>query len=651
LDNLLEIKLKAVEAQQLVTLEGKITDPGPDWSGWLAGNCEGNIPINEKLLQAFDLLHPRLARSLRNFRATGYVNGTGRVERLSGDSVAKKQFDINLQQATVRHKHFDYPIYNVNGLVVVKNDETRFQSISGRNNNGRINCDGSWTPSHGLQLRFLANDVLLNEELRLAMPTNLQRTWLGLRPSGTVDLVDMDLHTPPGSPRPIIGASVEVTANREFPSSVSVNPVWFPYEVRQVTGKFHFENQRIEVRDFAGVNGKTSVRANGRGSYNDTDWRIRFSDIFASNIQLDESLRIALPQAINHGLDRTRFAGNLVMQGAVELMGKFSQANATENFQPASTMNLANSKRSQPNAIIDWDLKLGMAQASANIGLPINNASGMIDFQGRYSASRVNCTGTMRIDSMMYRDIQITSLVAPFSIDNDVFGFGALSRSSGQQGTAPASATARIFGGYLECDGQLEFDGEGGYFVQAALTDGSLSEFATETAMQHHDFSGRAYAGIQLRGNASGSHSTRGNGNISLRDARIYEVPVILALLNVLRIKEPDRTAFDQGEMKFTVNGENIDFQKIELNGDALSLIGKGTVNLDSAVDLDFYTTMGRNRWFIPVLTKLYHASSKQVWWVEVDGSLAAPKTKHQVLPGLNESLKKLFPEFAEDGS
>ena len=181
------------------------------------------------------------------------------------------------------------------------------------------------------------------------------------------------------------------------------------------------------------------------------------------------------------------------------------------------------------------------------------------------------------------------------------------------------------------------------------LTDGKLNEVATDLTIQQHDFAGQAYAGIRLHGDASGSHTARGDGYVTLQNARIYEVPVMLALLNVLRIKEPDRTAFDQGQMEFTVNGENIDFQKIELNGDALSLIGQGTVNLDSEIDMDFYTTMGRNRWFIPVLTKLYHAGSKQVWWVEVDGTLGKPNTEHQVLPALTDPLKKLFPEFTTD--
>ena len=119
--NSLAIDLSAVEAQQLVKINGQLNEPGPNWHGWLEGRCDGNIPINEKLLQAFDHLDPKLARSLRKFRATGHVNGWARMERVPGAENYRKQFDIKLQQATIRHESFDYPIYNVNGSIVVEN--------------------------------------------------------------------------------------------------------------------------------------------------------------------------------------------------------------------------------------------------------------------------------------------------------------------------------------------------------------------------------------------------------------------------------------------------------------------------------------------------------------------------------------------------
>ena len=86
----------------------------------------------------------------------------------------------------------------------------------------------------------------------------------------------------------------------------------------------------------------------------------------------------------------------------------------------------------------------------------------------------------------------------------------------------------------------------------------------------------------------------------------------------------------------------------IVLNGDAMSLIGEGTVDLDSNVDLDFYSLIGRNGFEIPVITELYKRGSQQFWWIKVNGTLDDPITEHEVLPGLNDTLKRLFPELSE---
>lgn len=104
-----------------------------------------------------------------------------------------------------------------------------------------------------------------------------------------------------------------------------------------------------------------------------------------------------------------------------------------------------------------------------------------------------------------------------------------------------------------------------------------------------------------------------------------------------------DRTAFDSSNVNFLINGTDIDFERIELVGDAISLIGNGRMNLDQDLDLNFYSVVGRNRIRIPLLSELYHASSQQILWISVDGTVSDPKMSRQVLPQLNDSIRQLF--------
>ena len=194
-------------------------------------------------------------------------------------------------------------------------------------------------------------------------------------------------------------------------------------------------------------------------------------------------------------------------------------------------------------------------------------------------------------------------------------------------------------------------EGEQPFFAQTSINDVKLSEVAADIAPQFRDISGSGYGVIRVGGNATQAHSIRGDGNVRLRNAEIYQLPVMLSLLKILNVKEATRTAFDSGNIDFTVAGEQFDLQRIELIGDAISLVGQGTLNTKRQIDLNFYTVMGRNRLNIPILSELYRASSQRILWINVDGTLDNPQTNGEVLPGLNERLQRLFEPVNQPGN
>ena len=129
-----------------------------EWTGWFTADCQGQIPINEKLLQAFQK-NPGLAQTLRRFNSTGHVSGRGRVERHDPHAAdASFHHEIRIHQANLRYDSFPYTFYNVNGLVVIENDKTVFRDISGINNNGEVVCNGTWTRGGQLELFFFGPD-------------------------------------------------------------------------------------------------------------------------------------------------------------------------------------------------------------------------------------------------------------------------------------------------------------------------------------------------------------------------------------------------------------------------------------------------------------------------------------------------------------
>ena len=75
-------------------------------------------------------------------------------------------------------------------------------------------------------------------------------------------------------------------------------------------------------------------------------------------------------------------------------------------------------------------------------------------------------------------------------------------------------------------------------------------------------------------------------GELHVVDANIYELPLLVSMLKVLRNRTPNTTAFNRCDMEFAIQGEHIHFQQLNLLGDAVSLYGKGETNFDRQLDL-----------------------------------------------------------------
>ena len=83
---------------------------------------------------------------------------------------------------------------------------------------------------------------------------------------------------------------------------------------------------------------------------------------------------------------------------------------------------------------------------------------------------------------------------------------------------------------------------------------------------------GKMRATVDLWGVGHDVRSLGGRGRVELHDADIYELPVMISLLKILSIREPDRSAFSESDFDFTVEGPRVFFNPINFNGDAISL-------------------------------------------------------------------------------
>lgn len=633
-----KMNVHSENGEQSLTGVGVINNPGPDATYLLAFEIPGSIPIDEKLMEAVNALPPHFSETIQQFNPTGRIRVVGRIEKNQPSGKVSQNYDFDLKHCNIRHDAFPYPVENVNGMIQMRDDRFSFVNLTGSNGGATVSANGQWDEQNGLFAKFYAKSIPLDQRLRDALSDNLQKIWRGFRPRGVVESIGVELTKPIDQPiNVVVGVKASKPAAGTETASVSIRPDWFPYEIRQLSGEVQIGNGKIELSDISGQHGRTWLACQGEGSYNDRDWNVTMTNLLVGSLKIDEDFLEAVPDVIAPALRRLSFEGWLNVQGAVAVAGQHQLAQQSFPIQ------------------LGWDLRFDMNQAHMRFGIPVENVFGSVRLKGSYDGQRLGCMGQLDLDSLTVYDSQITKLKGPIWMDGSQSAAGVFAVEKATQvvdrGQLPvefsdekqASITGNLHGGVFRLDAQVKSDPTGEFYLQTSLSDACLDQLCKDHAPSLNDVSGRSFVALRLQGNSLGTHSFRGSGSIQLRQAQLYELPVVLSLLKSLRVGSRAKTAFDSGNIDFRVIGEEIELTRIEMLGEPISLLGNGKVDLQRNIDLNFYSVMGKNRIHIPVITDLYRASSQQVLWIHIDGTLDSPQTHRHVLPQINDSLKQLF--------
>jgi hypothetical protein len=217
---------------------------------------------------------------------------------------------------------------------------------------------------------------------------------------------------------------------------------------------------------------------------------------------------------------------------------------------------------------------------------------------------------------------------------------------AGNNDRMPRQVVARMLGGLLACDAHVSLADQLPYFAEISYTDGDLAAIARATQSTQRQVTGKVFAMLRLSGNSVGKDSLRGNGHVRLRNADVYQLPVMVELLSFLSLRPPDGTAFTSADIDFRMQGDQLlYFDRIDFSGDAITLKGSGWMDLTRNVSLSFYALMGRYEFQIPIVRNLLAEASRNILAIQVVGTLDNPHVVSRPLPELEEALQRIFPE------
>ncbi len=515
------------------------------------------------------------------------------------------------------YEKFPYPLQNIRGTIEHRDGVWQFRNLEGHNDTAEVRCQGVLTPErdgHRLALAISADNVPLEEELRDALSSQVQHLWMSLKPRGSCDL-NADVTYTSSDKR--LGLRVDA---RPRPDTTSIEPVAFPYRLEKLRGAIHYQDGHVEFDSIEAVHGRTLVSSGGYCDFlPDGRWSLQFKKLAVDRVKFDHELVAALPEGLR------KAALELKPNAPINVRGAFGFARGATANAPLTSQ---------------WELTVDLSQMTVDPGVKLENIYGAIHLAGAYDGERFYSRGELALDSVTYKNYQFTQVLGPLWIDNTRLLLGAWAES--KQSRGPRSVTARIFGGTALADCQVMFVPSPQFHLRASLSDGDLAQFAQEHLVGEQTLKGKVLANLQLQGNNKGAKSLLGDGVIRLHDADVYELPAMVQLLKILSVRAPDKTAFTQSDIDFRIQGDYVIFDRINFKGDAVSLLGRGQMNLDTQVNLTFRAEIGRGDWQLPVVRTVLSEASNQVMQIHVDGTLDRPNIRREAFPGVNQALQQL---------
>lgn len=662
-------------------IQGYANNIGPDWTGMIKLRSTAFHPFDQSLYQGL-AKKPEAVRVIREINPTGQMAFNGFIHKGVPQEKADVRFNVRFTEGIVQHVRFPYRVSGIEGQLRYENGNIFADHLVGVSSTGNIKAVGRFQPGQDWHVRLVGHAVELNTELYQALSPAQRELWDNLHPRGVLDEVVVDLFDQEGECKIRVATSQQPSTPSD-PSYLSFKADWFPYQVDGLSGKLLYENDQVILTGIRGTHGTVSVAFDGAGHINRDGWKVTIYNLLTGQIPIGRDIKAALPETVRTATEQLAMAGSVSVQGSVTVsneipsnlqrLGNRTQPGvhrlapdqgtrvlrmqdtgvfAVDNNLLAIQSGGSNLSGSETN--LTWDLRLDMEDAALQVGLPAKHVHGMVQLTGESSSREAYCRGNLNIDSAIVEGMQVTRIQGPIGMNEREITFGtqvpAASLKNGQQPIPVSSVTMESMGGRIELDGRVLLIDDMPFSLRTTVDHLDLREMARTFAPETNDIAGSGFGSLTLQGNSGGTHTLNGRGKVEIQKARLYEVPLFLQLLKVLQVRKPDNTAFDEGSIEFKITGEDIQLNRIELNGDAISLLGRGQANLNQEISLDFYTVLGRNKIYMPVISDLLHISSQQLLWITVEGTIANPKITHETGRAINEALR-LFVDDMEAAS
>ncbi len=330
-DHVMAYGLTGRAGGQTVTGEVSLHKRGAQWIGSMICQTGGAVAIDGQLISALTPTGQPTTPAevfVRTLNPSGQLRvNRAEFRRESPEDQWHRELDLTVYDGKIRYDGFLYPVYDIRGRIVAKDDHWWLDRFEGSNDTARVLCSGDWTSgATGLppmNLRFRAYAVPMEEELKRALPSEAQFVWEELRPSGSVDEVRIELVR--DTPLTDVVATVSVREDRSTNSatgrSLRIRPRSFPFWLTDVDCEINYVPGSVTIHHAEGINGATRLAVTGKCEpLADGRWKADVEWLPQTRLFVNTELLKALPHSIRETLVKADFRGPVSLLGTSQVV-------------------------------------------------------------------------------------------------------------------------------------------------------------------------------------------------------------------------------------------------------------------------------------------------------------------------------------------
>ena len=582
------------------------------------------VPIDDDLLAA---LPPGRRVWLDQLGVKGVLDASGTVT--TGDEKLPARFDINLaiKNASVRPDGGPFAVGGIAGSVHLTPERIVMSDLAGTRDGASISLDGRITspadPTGHPRLDVVgtAKNLAFDGPLRDLLPNPAREGWDAMSPTGRADVEFRFAAAVGDRPRDGLEGAPTFAVTIE-PKAMGATPGFLPLPLSASAGTVTITPGHVELADVAGkyLDAPFTLSGSGELATKPADpavWNLKLS---AKNVAVTDDFRAAMPPALGG------FLKSLAVKGKVS--ADFAKLRVA--LPPAGK------KGVDPE--VDVDVSLSADGASLDLGPAAEDVHGKLDLAATWrGGSLADLSGTADVKSLNLAGLATTDLSAKLRKEAD----GRVIRVTDLRG-AVAGGTAA---------GQVDFtlptgpaDTTARYAVALVVRDADVKTITGEMAPAGGDpINGKLTASLNLEGKWSDPSARRGRGDLLVQGKSLYKIPFLLGLTQIANLSLPINTPFNEATSRYSVDGQKVAFESIDLRAKGMVMQGSGWLNFDTKQVRLTFTTDNPEWPTLPVIGDLIAGAKRELLKIHVRGTLEKPKVSASTLRTVTTTVDEVL--------